>query len=236
MKRGLAGFAIALAACSPGVSGEVRDANSDRPIANAEVAVTTSGWGIRDGGLVWDKDTTHRATSGADGRFSVKGVDGGHRLAVRAAGYVPLQTSLCSRSPMIVRVGGPFEGTDLGKPMRLGRDASGARLGWQFGKAALVPGFQADLLLADQPSKNATTAHVIAPAGLAFRGGTGNPPSPPQSGYVRELELDLLNCGWLFVRTGDGVTVPVQIGGYATDAPLEGGRYLLLSYAELPAR
>ena len=227
---------MVLAACTQGIHGEVRDANSDRPIANAEVAVTTSGWGIRVSGLVWDKDTTHRATSGPDGRFSVQGVDGGHRLAVRAAGYAPLQTSLCSHSPMIVRVGGPFDGADLGKPMRLGTDASGVRLGWRFGEAALVAEPQADLILAGRPGENGTTARLIAPAGLAFRGGTGNPPAPPPAGYVQELELDLLDCGWLFVRTAGGVTVPVQIGGYATDEPLEGGRYLMLSYAALPAR
>ena len=227
---------MVLAACTQGIHGEVRDATSDRPIANAEVGVTTSGWGIRDGGLVWDKDTTHRVTSGGDGRFSVKGVDGGHRLAVRAAGYAPLLTSLCSRSPMIVRVGGPFDGADLGKSLRLGTDASGVRLGWRFGEAALVAEPQADLILAGRPGENGTIARLIAPAGLAFRGGTGNPPTPPQAGYVQELELDLLDCGWLFVRTAGGVTVPIQIGGYATDEPLEGGRYLMLSYAALPAR
>ena len=38
------------------------------------------------------------------------------------------------------------------------------------------------------------------------------------------------------IRAAGGVTVPIQIGGYATDEPLEGGRYLMLSYAALPAR
>ncbi|MEO5611952.1 MAG: carboxypeptidase-like regulatory domain-containing protein [Sphingomicrobium sp.] len=237
MKRGWPSLALIIAACTPGVSGQVRDANSDRPIANAEVAVTTSDWGIRDGGLVWDKNTTHRTTSGPDGKFQLSDMDGGHRLAVRAAGYAPLLTSLCSRSPMIVRVGGPFDGANLGQQMRLGMDATGARLGWRFGDATLVPEPQADLVLAGRPSENGTIARLVAPAGLAFSEGTGNPPTPPHTGYARELTLDLLDCGWLFVRTGRGGTVPVQIGGYATDAPLEGGHFLMLSYlAAAPAR
>lgn len=227
---------MALAACTSGISGEVRDATSDRPIANAEVAVTTSGWGIRDGGLVWDKDSTHRATSGADGKFRVEEVDGGHRLAVRAAGYAPLMTSLCSNSPMVVRIGGPFDAADPGKQMRLGTGPNGARFGWHFGNATLVPEPQADLILAGRLSENGTVARLVAPAGLAFRGGTGNPPAPPHSGYARELAIDLLDCGWLFVRTGGGAIVPVLVGGYATDEPLEGGRYVLLSYVADRAR
>jgi hypothetical protein len=231
-------FAIALAACTRSVSGEVRDATSDRPIANAEVMVTTSGWGTRDGSLVWDKDYHYRAHSGPDGKFRVKGVDGGHRLTVNAAGYPAVQTSLCSHSPMTIWVGGPFDGADLGKNLSLGAGADGARLGWRFsGGGRTVPESDAELVALRSPTDGNAVTSFRAPFGMVFRAGTGNPPQAPHSGYATLRTLDLLSdCGWLFVRTRDAGTVPVRVGSYALDQPPDGGRYLILGYAALPQR
>ena len=238
MKRVLPALATLLAACSPTVSGEIRDATSDRPIANAVVEVTTSGWGVRDGGLVWDKEYRYRAQSGPDGKFRVKGVDGGHRLTVNAAGYPPVQTSLCSNSPMTIWVGGPFDGADLGKNLSLGVGADGARLGWRFsGAGQTVPESDAELVALRPPAAGNAVTSFRAPFGMVFRAGTGNPPQAPQSGYATQRTLDLLSdCGWLFVRTRDAGTVPVRIGGYVLDQPLEGGRYLILGNAALRQR
>ena len=237
MKRGWPLLAIGLAGCSPDVSGDVRDASTNRPVAGAEVEVTTSGWGMRDGGLVWDKDYSYRATTGGDGKFRAKGVDGGHRLAVRAPGYPALQTSLCSRSPMTVYVGGAFDGGDLGKQLSTGTNAAGARIGWRFaGKGTQVPDADADLVALDLGSADNHTTKLHAPLGTAFRPGTGNPPRAPQSGYATDRVIDMLECGWLFVRTRDAGDVPVRIGNVATMESPGGERYLMLSYGAMPGQ
>lgn len=238
MRRGWPAVTILLAACSPAVSGEVRDAASDRPIANAEVEVTTSGWGVRDGGLVWDKEYSYRARSGPDGRFRIEGVDGGHRLTVSAAGYPLVQTSLCTRSPITVYIGGPFDGADFGKNLLLGAGADGTRMGWRFSDGGrTVPQGGAELAVGRLPSAGNAVTSFRAPFGMVFRAGTGNPPLAPETGYATNRTLDLLSdCGWLFVRTRDAGTVPVLIGSYGVDQPIEGGRYLILGYAALRQR
>lgn len=238
MTRGWPVLAVTLAACSPSVSGEVRDATSNRPIAGAAVAVTSSSWGVRDGGLVWDKDYTNQAQSGPDGKFRVAGADGGHRLAVRAPGFPAVQTSLCSRSPMIVYVGGPFDGGDFGKLLSMGAGADNRRTGWRFsGASQRVAEADAELLVLRTPSGSDSVASFRAPFGMAFRPGTGNPPQPPRSGFATDRTLDLLSdCGWLFIRTRDAGTVPVRIGSFGLDEPPEGGRYLMLTYAAPPRR
>lgn len=238
MRRGWLLSTILVGACSPTVSGEVRDATSDRPVAHAVVEVTTSGWGMRDGGLVWDKDYAYRAETGGDGTFRVKGVDGGQRLAVRAPGYPALQTSLCSRSPMTVYVGGPFDGGDFGQLLSVGTNAAGARVGWRFGgKGVQVPEADAELIALRPGSMDNAMMPLRAPLGMAFRPGTGNPPQEPQAGYATERTLDLLDdCGWLFVRTRSAGTVPVRIGSFGLDEPPGEGRYLMLTYAAVPAR
>lgn len=237
MRRCWPAITLVLTACTGSISGEVRDATSGRPIANAEVEVTTSGWGRRDGDLVWDKDYAYRARTGPDGTFRVEGVDGG-RLAVRAAGYREVQTSLCSRAPMTVYVGGPFDGGDLGKLLSVGTAANGARVGWRFGgKGAQVPEADAELIALRPASIDNAAMPLRAPHGMAFRHGTGNPPQAPASGYSTERTIDLLReCGWLFVRTRDAGTVPVRVGSFGVDEPLEGGRYLTLTYAAPPQR
>lgn len=238
MKRFWPVLAVPLAGCSPSVSGEVRDATSNRPIAGAVVEVTTSGWGVSDGGLVLDKAYAHRAQSGPDGKFSMPGVDGGHRLSVRAAGYPALQTSLCSRSPMTVYVGGPFDGGDFGKLLSLGAGADNRRSGWRFsGGGQKVAEADSELVVLRTPAVGDPVTSLRAPFGMAFRAGTGNPPQAPPSGYDTNRTLDLLSdCGWLFVRTRDAGAVPVWIGNFGLDEPPEGGRFLMLTYAAPPRR
>lgn len=216
-----------LAGCSSAIGGDVRDAATGRPIAGARVEVATSGWGERDGQLVWDKEYSHSAESGPDGSFRLEGIDGGHRLAVRASRYQPVETSLCSRSPMIVRLGGPFEGADLDRQLRIGVTAAQDRRGWSFAEHGFAPAASADLVLLATAGDSPAT--LRAPHGMSFVTGTGNPPAPPRSGYVTELKIDLLQCGWLFVRFEGGVAA-VRTGSMATDEPAEGGRYLLMSY------
>ncbi|MEO6581361.1 MAG: carboxypeptidase-like regulatory domain-containing protein [Sphingomicrobium sp.] len=238
MKRGWPVLVTTLAACSPSVSGEVRDATTNRPIAGAVVAVASSGWGVRDGGLVWDKESSHQAHSGPNGEFRIAGTDGGHRLAVRAAGFPALQTALCSRSPMTVYVGGPFDGGDFGKLLSLGAGADKGRTGWRFsGGGSRVAEADAEMVVLRTPAVGDAVAAFRAPFGMAFRAGTGNPPQAPRSGFATDRTLDLLgDCGWLFVRTRNAGTVPVRIGSFGLDEPPEGGRWLMLTYAAPPRR
>ena len=230
--RRLAAILVPLAGCSPGIEGVVHDAGTGRPVANARVEISTSGWGRRNGQLVWDKEYRYAALSGPDGKFVVKGVDGGYRLSVQARRFPALDTSLCSRSPMTVRVGGPFQGIDLSRQLRLGTTEDGGRQGWRFAPPQPVASAEADLFLVSLTDE--TTATLSAPRGMIFVAGTGNPPAPPQSGHATKLRLDLLQCGWLFVRFDGGVAA-VRIGNMAIDQPLEGGRYLMMSYGIAPS-
>lgn len=150
------------------------------------------------------------------GRFLISGVSGGVRLRASAAGFNPVDTSLCARSPMIVRLGGSFDGIDLGRSLRLTK-----RSGWRFGGAPeAVARAATDLTVDTLPESGAAQVVFRAPHGLAFRPGTGNPATPPQFGPARSIELDLLTqCGWLFVRTRGGGTAAVRIGSYGIDQP-----------------
>ncbi|MGI8931084.1 MAG: hypothetical protein ACR2FK_01705 [Sphingomicrobium sp.] len=68
---------------------------------------------------------------------------------------------------------------------------------------------------------------------MAFVDGTGNPPTPPATGFVQSLDVDLFDCGWLFVRTSNGGMAAVQTGSYGSSDELNGGHYLTLSYGEM---
>ena len=229
-------LAFLVQACGATTSGEVRDAASGRPIADARVEVTTVGWGIRDGDLVWDKSFVHAANTDERGRFEIDRISGGVNLGVSARGYRPIDTSLCSRSPNLIRVGGPFDGADLGKQFRSGAGPDGAPLGCRFGpNPGLVDVAAANLSALRLSTSRSSKAWFRAPSGMTFVRGTGNPPSPPASGYVESLEVDLFDCGWLLVRTPDDGMVAVKIGSFSLDDPLEGGHYLALSYGEIPS-
>ena len=224
--------AAALHGCGGGISGEVRDATTERPVPRARVAVTNVGVGVSGGSLMKDKTTVTAAVSDQQGRFAISGLSGGVRLQVSADGFNPVDTALCSRSPMVVRVGGPFDSADLGQTLRLT-----ARQGWSFGAAALVPRAAADLAIDTLPTSGVAPVTLRAPAGLAFRPGTGNPATPPALGPVTSIELDLLTqCGWLFVRGRDGGTAAVRIGSYGVDQPPGGEQALMLSFGLLPPR
>ena len=221
--------------CGSGLSGEVRDAISERPVANARVEVTTVGWGRREGDLVWDKSFTHAASTDARGRFKLD-ISAGGNLRVSASGYRMVESPVCSRSPMTVRVGGPFDGADLGRQLRTGIGPDGAQVGWRFGgPGQSVRLAEADLAAERMPTAAIGTARLRAPLGMVFVPGTGNPPAPPANGYVQTLDVDLLDCGWLFVRAPSSGLAAVRIGSFVLDEPLEGGRFLMLSFGTLPA-
>lgn len=190
---------------------------------------------MRGGGVVWDATTTHRTQADAAGKFRFDAIDGGSGITVSPPGYAKVETSLCSLSPMTIWLGGAFDGADFGKNLMLGAGTNEIRMGWRFsGAGQRAPESSSDLVAVRTSSDGTSVTSLRAPLGIAFRAGTGNPPQAPQSGYAPDRTLDLLrDCGWLFVRTRDVGTVPVRIGSYGLDQPLEGGRYLTLSYAAL---
>ena len=233
MRIGLAcAAAAALHGCGGGISGEVRDASSERPLERARVEVSSVGWGVRDGGLVKDKTTARAAATDKSGRFAFPDLSGGVALRAVATGFNPVDTPLCSRSPMVVRLGGPFDGRKLDNMLRL---TAGA--GWRFGaNPAIVPLSDADLAVDRLPAGGAAEVIFRAPLGLAFTPGTGNPPMPPPLAQTESLTIDLLECGWLFVRTNEGGTAAIRVGSFGFDEPLQGERALMLSYGVLPGR
>ena len=229
MKRSIAVGALALTACGQGLDGTVVDANTGRPVANATVDIFNSGWGFRDGSLVWDKEYRTRATTDAAGRFHLD-VDGGSNLTVIADGYAKVVTSAC-RSPMLVRIGGPYPDYLATSQIWMGIEAGKKRVGWSFaGRGSRVPETGADLrLVGPPPDMGDRTIALEAPLGMALVPGAGNPPSPPASGYVTRLKLDTITCGWLFVRSRNGGTFALQPASGTGEDP-DGSRYALLTY------
>lgn len=227
----LVGFGLAGASggCSAGVSGEVRNAETGAPIPGALVEVTDRGWGRSDGTIVWDKDKVHAGRTNAQGRFRID-VDGGYRLTVRAAGYRTVETSLCSRSPMIVRIGGRLGRESISNSLRLDVGPRDGRTGWTFaGDGSEADPDKSDLAVANGSTEPGTPV-LAAPSGAVFVEGTGDPPPAPQSGYRSQLPVDLLECGWIYVRTADGSTTIVRSGTYGVDTSPSGRSHLTLPY------
>lgn len=224
----IAAAALLLGGCTGVVSGTIIDADTDSPVPGATVDLFTSGWGWRDGRLVWDKTTRHRAKSDRQGKFRLP-VSGGINLTIAAAGYPVTVTSLCS-VPARVRTGGPYSDQKV-RQVVVGVGPDRSPIGWRFDDGgSRVPAPQGDIkLVGPPPDWRERSALFEAPHGMRFVPGDGNPPPPPAAGYAERLNVDFNACGWLFIRTGDGPTAAVNPNAAAQQDP-DGGRYLLLSY------
>ena len=226
-------MASVLQACGPTVSGEVRDAASERPIAQARVDLIDVGWGQRDGQLVWDAEKRASSTSGADGRFAFD-ESGGGSLRVAAPGGARVEARLCPRSPTIVRVGGPYP--ELRADRRLIFDPSGAAAS-AADKSNPLDTSASYLGLRGSGSAfgDGRVLRIEADGGVRFIAGTGAIPPPPPLPYDRVIELDLgAACGWLFVYHGEKTVAVIEVAplGWEQD-PGQPRRYVML-YTPLP--
>lgn len=185
-------IALALAACGS-FHGEVHDGMTGRPVAGVTVSVSNTVWGIRDGQLVWDKEEVTTARTDERGRF-VLPVAGGGGLRVDAPGYPPFgQGSLCPRSPMLVRIGGPYPDlkTDTrlvfdldGRPVESSRDFDADRLGLKL----------------ESNSPEGSRFQLSSRDGVQFVAGRGTIPLAPPLPYPKTIELETArDCGWIFV-------------------------------------
>ena len=225
--------ALLMPACGPTVSGEIRDAASERPISRARVDLIDVGWGQRGGHLVWDAE--QRATSMSDerGRF-VFSQAGGGRLRVVTAGGVRAEARICSRSPTIVRVGGPYP--ELRADRRLLFTPMGTR-SRSANRPQPMNGSADDLGLRGSGSafNDGATLRIEAAGGVRFVAGTGAIPRAPPPPYERVIELDLdSDCGWLFVRLGEKTVAVIEVAPLSWEQdPGQPKRYVLL-YTPLP--
>ena len=226
-------MAFVLQACGPTVSGEVRDAESERPIAQAQVDLIDVGWGQRNGQLVWDAEKRASSTSGADGRFAFN-KSGGISLRVAAPGGARVEARLCPRSPTIVRVGGPYP--ELRANRRLIFDPNGA--GASAAEKPHPPDKSAnDLGLRGSGSafKDGRVLRIEADGGVRFIAGTGAIPPPPPLPYDSTIELDLgADCGWLFIYLGERAAAVIEIALLVSEQnPGQPWRYVMF-YTPLP--
>jgi len=215
---------LLLGGCAQSVSGVVLDAATDQPLAGATVELSDVGWGNRDGQIVWDAEKLSRATTDGEGRFAFDR-DGGVRLRVRAPHAMSVETSLCARSPMLVRVGGPFPGLRADRRLLLGAGANSPN-----DTAA------AEIGLSGSPvSSGESRIRFQAKGGLRFVEGTGSIPRPPSLPYPQTADIDLgSGCGWLFVGNGSAPIAVIQIGGFGWEQDPGGPRRLVLLYVPLP--
>lgn len=227
--------ALLLAGCGQHVSGVVRDAATDQPLAGASVELRNIGWGIRDGQLVWDAEKVSRATTNGGGRFAFD-EDGGVNLQVRSPNHPTIDTSLCARSPMVVRVGGPYP--TLRADRRLLLDLSGAEV-QPAGNSSPQTANAADLGLSASGSAgdDASGLRIEAKGGIRLVEGTGAIPPAPPLPYDRAVNLDLGSaCGWLFVSDGTSPIAVIQIGAIGWEQDPGGPRRWVMLFTPLPSR
>ena len=227
-------MAFLVQSCGSSVSGEVRDAESERPIANARVDLVNVGWGKRSGQLVWDAEKRASSISDENGRFAFNATGGGS-LRVVAPGGAPAEARLCARSPTIVRVGGPYPELRANRRLLFNLNGTASKA---TGKLHPLDGSANELGLRSSGSAftDGLGFHVEADGGVRFIEGTGAIPPAPPPPYERVVELDLgADCGWLFVRFGEKMVAVIEVAPLSWEQdPGQAKRYVML-YTPLPS-
>ena len=215
--------------CTGQVSGVVQDAATARPVPGATIELNNNGWGFRDGQLVWDAEKISRATTDAQGRFSFV-ADGGVSLRISAPHRADIRTSLCPRSPMIVRIGGPYPDLRADKRLFLDPGPPTGDSGGPQSASAEDLGLSAPATTPDEFG-----LRIGAKGGIRYVEGTGTIPAPPPPPYDNVVNLDLKSaCGWLFVSDGASPIAVIQVGGMAWEQEPGGPRRRVMLYTPLP--
>ena len=206
----LAAFALLLTGCGSTVSGVLLDAASEGPVGNAQVVVRDTGWGLSDNRIVWDAEKSSRGITDLKGRFSI-GSSGGNALLVSADGQELMTTSLCPRSPMIVRVGGPFARLKPDHPMIFRQESSPGSQAKDRGYLANVGGVI--IRASGSAFSGQSGLSLESDGGLRFVSGTGAIPAVPPQPFSHAVNLDVrTDCGWVFVANGKVVVSAILVG------------------------
>ena len=187
----------ALTACGPGVEGVILDGSTEEPIADAKVTLHSTGWGRRDGDLVWDADKSETTRTDSEGRF-VFDRDGGNALEIEVDEN-RYRTGVCSTAAAY-RVGGPYQDLSLKEQRIVSPDGT--------------TDFHATLTGWQDPNRRFEIT-VQAEFGVAFVAGGGGVPTLP-SRLETTWTGGALRCGHLFVRQPDDSIVVVRLGNWAT--------------------
>lgn len=224
-----------LGACSSGLTSVVRDGGTGEAIGGARVTLAWSGWGWRDGRLVWDAEKYETALSASDGIFRFA-KDGGTTLIVDAPGFSRIETGVCTQGAPVF-VGGPFHRTKLDGllafptaatpgPPPLAADFGGRELGSALGLEMHVP--------PEDGSNDAFTLTAMNDREIAFLPGTGNIPAPPSRGWARKLPFRRdAACGWVFLAYQGEITAIVATGPAMHAETVGGNAARLFPYSRI---
>lgn len=229
------GSFAAVGGCAPGVSGRLLDGNSYTPVADAEVILQYTGWGHRDGQLVWDAAKHEAVRSGADGRFRLT-TSGGTRLIVRGRGFDEVATEICP-APAPVYIGGPYPKVSIDKTLLVPMPGSpaGSPLAKKRGGSALASEIGLAVETPEQRDGEWRFVFSALPGHqLAFVRGTGRIPRPRAESWTDKLALDGAgDCGWLLVRASGAPTAAIRIGSAISSRSPEGQRAFTFLFAPL---
>ncbi|HET7551234.1 MAG TPA: carboxypeptidase-like regulatory domain-containing protein [Gemmatimonadaceae bacterium] len=222
---------LAAAACSRGsASGTLVDYATGEPVAGASIAAHSSGWGLSNGQLVWDRRYSTHTSTDAGGRFNIALPGprplllGGTKLAVEADGYQrlseiivaggePLLLQAVRAVPRVERVPGGMA--------YIGITESGQPFGWSFARnRPVLDAREADIFPADsvRTGSRSFTLSSAPPGGLLFLSREQQQlasasygmflryaSDAPSDGYESSITVDPRGMGGtLFVRTGQG--------------------------------
>jgi hypothetical protein len=209
--------ALLLAACVArprNVDGRVVDHASGRPVAGAVVTLTSRGWGISDGELVWDKAFATHTVSDAGGRFRARVRGDGVRVAAEADGYVPYGGWLEERQAELRLQPRRVTSLDLVHGFLEVGVRGGVAYGWVLAEArATTARDSADIFPQVVPAGGDAELLLRAPGGIAFVSseaiGLVDDPlvyadEAPARGYAAARRVRPGETGIFFVRARDG--------------------------------
>lgn len=218
---------LALGGCGS-LDGQVVHNATGEPVAGAVVELRSHGWGSRNGQFVWDAEKVHTATTDEDGRFSLD-ASGGSRIIVTTAEGVHGPATPCSRSPMLVRIGGPLAAIRADQVLMFGgSEADRSEIGG-------TPASTIGLTVSGPALSDGDELTFAASGGVMFVEGTGAIPAPPPLPYPSTTEVNVkADCGWLFVADGRSAIAVIDLRPPGTAQQPGGERVHTMLFTPLP--